>query len=89
MKRLWPALSCLLALPLANCGVVFKSEIDKCYEEREYQQAQPGPRLRVPETLESMAEDAWIPIPYGVTNTTPTPEGEPCLIEPPPYREGN
>ncbi|MEE4186749.1 MAG: hypothetical protein V2J12_13375 [Gammaproteobacteria bacterium] len=78
----------LLVLPLAGCGM-FKSEIDKCYEEREYQQARPGPRLRVPENLEPMPEDAWIPIPYGAANTTPTPDGEPCLIEPPPYREGN
>jgi hypothetical protein len=81
-------LVCLPALSLASCGV-FKSEIDKCYEEREYQEARLGPRLRVPENLEAMPEEAWIPIPYGVANTTPTPAGEPCLNEPPPYREGN
>jgi len=75
----------VLACATAGCGV-FKSEIDKCYEQREYQQARPGPRLIIPENLEPMPDEAWIPIPYGRANTRPTPQGERCLIEPPPYR---
>lgn len=72
-------------MTLPSCGI-FKTELDKCYEPREYQEAKPGPRARVPEGLEPIGDDAWVPIPYGETNNEPTPEGYPCLIEPPDYR---
>ena len=68
-----------------GCGL-FKTEIDKCREKREYQQAQPAPRVQVPDDLEQLPEEARVPIPYGETNTEPTPPEDPCLIEPPDYR---
>ncbi len=78
----------VLAFVMGGCGL-FKTELDKCYEKREYQDAAPGARLRVPEDLNGLAEDAWVPIPYGETNAEPTPQGDQCLIEPPDYRVGN
>lgn len=84
----WLTLSLCLILPLvaSSCGII-KTELDKCYEQREYQAARPGPRIRVPDDLEPLAEDAWVPVPYGEANTTPTPQDDPCLIEPPDYRD--
>jgi uncharacterized lipoprotein len=69
----------------AGCGL-FKTEIDKCHEQREYQAAKPGPRVRIPADLNSLSEETWVPVPYGDTDTEATPDNEPCLIEPPEYR---
>jgi len=79
---------CLLVagvLSQTGCGM-FKTELDKCREQREYQDARTGARAQVPADLESLSEDNWVAIPEGSTNTTPTPADEPCLIEPPEYR---
>jgi uncharacterized lipoprotein len=70
---------------LSSCGV-FKTELDKCYELREYQAAEPGARARVPDDLEPLTDEGWVPIPYGEGNEEATPKGDPCLIEPPEYR---
>ena len=69
----------------SGCGI-FKTELDKCHEAREYQQAKAGSRTQVPDGLQPLSEDAWVPVPEGETETAVTPEDEPCLIEPPDYR---
>ena len=46
-----------LASAAQGCGM-FGSELEKCHEKSEYQDAQPGPRLRVPGNLESLPPDA-------------------------------
>jgi len=73
---------------LGGCGM-FRTELDKCYEQREYQSAKPGARAQVPDDLEPLPEEAWVPIPYGESRTEATPAEDPCLIEPPDYREGS
>jgi uncharacterized lipoprotein len=77
-------------LVLQGCGV-FKSDLDKCHELREYQAAEPGPRLRVPDGLEPLNAEARLEMPYGAVNVDATPDDQPCLIEPPSYndRAGN
>lgn len=70
---------------LSGCGM-FKSEVDKCHEEREYQSARSSDRAVIPEGLQPLPDEARLPIPYGETKTEPTPPEEPCLIEPPEYR---
>ena len=75
----------VLAPLLGSCGV-FKTELDKCRELREYQQARTAERAQVPADLESLPNEAWLPVPEGPTSTAATPEEEPCLIEPPEYR---
>ncbi|MBT8421855.1 MAG: hypothetical protein HKN56_01145 [Gammaproteobacteria bacterium] len=74
-----------MTLLQTSCGI-FKTELDKCRELREYQQARAGERAQVPDDLEALPDDAWLPIPEGPTNTTATPAESPCLIEPPEYR---
>lgn len=85
MKHL-AVLLILLTVGLSGCGIV-KTELDKCYEQREYQEARPGPRVRIPEDLTAPPPEAWVPVPYGEANTTATPDGDPCLIEPPDFRD--
>ena len=72
-------------LSQSGCGM-FKTELDKCREQREYQDARTGTRAQVPSDLEQLPQESWVAVPEGSTNTTPTPEDEPCLIEPPEYR---
>ena len=74
----------MLWLP-SGCGV-FKTELDKCHEAREYQQAKQGVRTQVPDDLQSLSEEALVPMPDGKIENEATPEDEPCLIEPPDYR---
>ena len=69
----------------SGCGI-FKTELDKCREQREYQDARAGERVQVPDGLEELPDDTWVPVPDGETNTRATPKESPCLIEPPPYR---
>jgi uncharacterized lipoprotein len=71
---------------LQGCGV-FKSDLDKCHEQREYQAALPAPRVRVPDNLEPLNPEARLEMPYGKTNTEATPKDQPCLIEPPSYND--
>ena len=85
MTRLLPLIALTALVFTGGCGL-FKTEIDKCREKREYQQAQTAPRIQVPEDLGQLPEEARVPIPYGETNTEPTPPEDPCLIEPPDYR---
>lgn len=69
----------------SGCGI-FKTELDKCREQQEYQSARTGERAQIPEGLDPLSEDEWLPVPAGETNTTPTPPEQTCLIEPPEYR---
>lgn len=85
MSRMFLVLVMSALVSTGGCGL-FKTEIDKCREKREYQDAKPAPRVRVPEDLEGLPDQARVPIPYGETNTEPTPPEDPCLIEPPDYR---
>ncbi len=66
---------------------MFGSELEKCHEKSEYQDAQPGPRLRVPGNLESLPPDARLEVPYGEANTEATALDQPCLIKPPAYED--
>ncbi|MDP6437103.1 MAG: hypothetical protein QF790_02570 [Gammaproteobacteria bacterium] len=79
---------CLLALAAVaqGCGV-FGGDAGKCHERSEYQDATPGPRLRVPDDLESLPHEARLEIPYGEINTESTPFDVPCLVEPPSYED--
>ncbi len=72
-------------LMLSGCGI-FKTELDKCHEQREYQAARSGEPTKVPDDLQSLSEEARLPIPVGETNTEATSPEDPCLIEPPDYR---
>jgi len=80
------AVTSIALLALGGCGV-FKTELDKCHEYREYQTAKPGPRAQIPDDLEKLPQEARLPIPYGEANTEATPKSNPCLIEPPAYRD--
>lgn len=62
-----------------------EKKIEKCHKPQEFQQARPGPRVRVPEEMESLSADDRLRLPYGETQTTPVPKGEPCLAEPPKF----
>ncbi len=79
-------LSLVALVAVSGCGV-FQSELDKCHEKREYQEAQPGPRLRVPEDMDALDPEARLELPYGETNVEPTAPDQPCLIEPPSYND--
>ncbi len=72
-------------LSLSGCGM-FKTELDKCHEQREYQESRTGIPAKVPDDLQGLSEEARLPIPEGETNTKATSPEEPCLIEPPEYR---
>ena len=79
---------CALVSLTGGCGI-FKTELDKCREAREYQEARTGQRTQVPDDLKPLADDVWVPVPTGETKTEVTPEEDPCLIEPPDYRAGS
>ncbi len=84
--RLMLLLGLLAGSAIGGCGM-FKTELDKCREQREYQEAAPGARVQVPADLQDLNEDAWVPVPYGESNTEATPPDDPCLIQPPDYRD--
>ncbi len=79
---------CAWASLAGGCGI-FKTEIDKCHEAREYQEARSGQRTQVPDDLQPLSKDVWVPIPEGETHTEVIPDEDPCLIEPPDYRAGS
>jgi len=89
MSKFRPGLIvCLIVLWLpGGCGI-FKTELDKCHEAREYQQAKSGVRTVIPDDLQPLSEEAWVPTPDGETDNEATPVDDPCLIEPPDYRAG-
>ena len=66
-------------------GCFGKREMKKCHKEQEYQQAKPGPRVRVPDDMQQLPEDERLRYPYGETRTTPIPKSQPCLEEPPTF----
>ena len=74
----------LLAAGLTT-GCFGKREMKKCHKPQEFQQARPGPRVRVPEGMQDLPEEERLRFPYGETRTTPIPKGQPCLEEPPTF----
>ena len=77
----------LLLLASLATACTPKNKLEKCHKPQEYQQAKPGPRLRVPGELEALPSEARLPVPYGETRTEPTPKGQPCLVEPPSFED--
>ena len=75
----------LVALTMQSGCFLFKDDLDKCREVREYQSSEPAPRLVVPDDLEALPDEIRLQVPYGETRKTATPEDQPCLIEPPDY----
>lgn len=73
----------LFAVFLIGCSP--KNKLEKCHKKQEYQDAGPGPRIRVPGELEALSSEARLPVPYGETRTDPTKVGDPCLVEPPSF----
>ena len=57
----------------------------KCYKKQEYQDAKPGPRVRVPDGMLPLPRDERLEVPYGDTQTEPFPKSDPCLVDPPAY----
>lgn len=75
----------LLLVAGLSTGCFGKREMKKCHKAQEYQQAEPGPRVRVPEGMQELPEEERLRFPYGETRTTPIPKGQPCLEEPPTF----
>ena len=76
-----------VSLPLLTSGCLFRSDTQPCHKPREYQAASTGELARVPEDLNALPEEARLELPEGGRNTSPTPKGEPCLIDPPSYTD--
>jgi uncharacterized lipoprotein len=66
-------------------GCSSKGGSTKCHKKQEYQEAKPGPRVRVPGDLEELPDEERLRVPYGETQTEPFPKTEPCLVDPPAY----
>jgi len=62
-----------------------EKKVEKCHKPQEYQQAKPGPRVRVPPGMDKLSEEERLRLPYGDTQEQPIPKGEPCLAEPPQF----
>jgi uncharacterized lipoprotein len=75
----------LLLLLAGVVGCSPKNKLEKCHKPQEFQEAEPGPRIRVPGELEALPSEARLPVPYGETKTEPTKRGEPCLVAPPSF----
>ena len=75
----------VLLVASACVGCFGKREMKRCHKPQEYQQAEPGPRLRVPDGMETLPADERLRLPYGERKTTPVPRGEPCLEDPPTF----
>ncbi|MGI9292261.1 MAG: hypothetical protein ACR2QG_13435 [Gammaproteobacteria bacterium] len=76
------ALTALLGIACAP-----KNKLEKCHKPQEYPKARPGPRLRIPGELEALPSEVRLPVPYGETRTESTPKNEPCLVEPPDFKD--
>jgi uncharacterized lipoprotein len=87
MRRLWIRFVVLgiTAVLVAGCFGSNKRKLKKCHKPQEYQQAKPGPRVRVPEGKQELPGDERLRLPYGETQTAPIPKGQPCLEEPPEF----
>ncbi len=80
------ALFLCLGIVLITPGCfLFKSDLEKCREVREYQRSAPAPRTAVPDDLKSLPDDQLLQVPYGEANKQATPSNQPCLIEPPDF----
>ena len=62
-----------------------KNKPKKCHKPQEYQKAEPGPRVRVPENKEQLSADDRLRLPYGETAKQPIPKDQPCLEQPPEF----
>jgi hypothetical protein len=60
----------LLAAVLLT-GCFGKKKLKKCHKQQEYQQAKPGPRVRVPEGMQELPEEERLRMPYGKTQQQP------------------
>jgi uncharacterized lipoprotein len=85
MTHMRSVLVCLAVVLLSEGCFLFKNDLDKCREFREYQRSEPAPRAVVPDDLQDLPDDKRLQVPYGETNRQPTPSGQPCLIEPPDF----
>ncbi len=74
----------LVAVSLC-AGCFGKREMKRCHKPQEYQDAKPGPRVRVPDEMKQLPEDERLRYPYGQTQNQPVPKGQPCLEEPPTF----
>jgi len=84
LRAIWLALAVVVAVAGCSRG---KPKLEKCHKPQEYQEARVGPRVRTPDDLNDLKDEARLPVPFGETKTEPTPEGEPCLVEPPSYTD--
>ena len=75
----------LLVVAIFLLGCSSSGGSTKCYKKREYQEAKPGPRVRVPEGMLPLPREERLEVPYGETQTEPFPKSEPCLVDPPAY----
>ncbi len=64
-----------------------KTKLDKCHKPQEYQQAEIGPEVRVPDDLQPLDDDLRLDVPAGERQTEPWPPDQPCLVEPPDYMD--
>lgn len=80
--RIAPVILCLTGFIAAGCSGP-KTKLDKCHKPQEYQQAEIGPRIRVPEGLEPLDPELRLNVPFGDRQTKPRPPDQPCLVEPP------
>ena len=77
----------LFALAVTLSGCFYRGGTGRCHSLQEYQLAEPGPRVRVPEGLETLPPEQRLPVPYGETQSEPIPEDQPCLDQPPSYND--
>ena len=75
-----------LGVLLGGCGAI-KSDLEKCHKPQEYQRAELGPRVRIPDGLEPLDPDNRLQVPFGETRKVPTSPDQPCLVEPPDYTD--
>ncbi len=75
----------LLITGLFLFGCSSKGGSTKCHKQREYQEAKPGPRVRVPEDMHQLPDEERLSMPYGETQTEAFPKTEPCLVDPPTF----
>lgn len=75
-----------LCLALSACSGP-KTKLDKCHKPQEYQEAEIAPRLRVPEDLQPLDDNLRLDVPFGERQTGPISPDQPCLVEPPDYKD--
>ena len=70
---------------IAGCFGSNKRKMKKCHKPQEYQEAKPGPRVRVPEGMEELPAEERLRLPYGETQKKPVPKNQSCLEDPPEF----